>query len=510
MKGASPSRRPTIRPMPIAAFCEKILASYKPTSERKNYSTFYHVQRVVFFLTQKPSVKTTADLSIQLIGELTGTCGGLSESTRVVTLRYFRRICNLAIEWRCLKQSPFEGYPLPATPSRSFANKPRGRELDDEQVRDILAYLKVRSDTWKGHRLYAFAAVIIYAGLRASEALELKCADCDLACGVIRVPKRGKFIWSMHSPEVQIPRALAEILPAWFNRRGQGKPAWAAQVRYGTRLADDGRTLIPHEAELTVLADMRRWQSEGWSLKRIARELDSRGIPTKLGRAKQWSPGSVDVILKRAGQPNADVAVAAEGSKGQEDDSGWVFPTTSGRAHWSRTDRPGYTALDQLRDVGKALEIEGLTTESLRRFHLEHTRPTLDLKWDERETRAGLIETAVQRITPIELESPTPVRRCPVELRGEGIPLRVYGAEIPRLSGVAYTILAKLVERFHQGGGCTPGELEGLTSSERPLRLFALALDRQGFEPLRRIIPSYKGGRGKIVEIVDIGPEESK
>jgi hypothetical protein len=105
----------------------------------------------------------------------------------------------------------------------------------------------------------------------------------------------------------------------------------------------------------------------------------------------------------------------------------------------------------------------------------------------------------------------TPDRRCPIELRGEGFPIIVHEGdrklELPKMSGVAYLALKFVVDAF-PGGGYTPGELSGKTESARAMRLFGQALRRDGFEPLRRMIPSWNAGRGKVIEIVDAGPRD--
>jgi plasmid maintenance system antidote protein VapI len=101
-------------------------------------------------------------------------------------------------------------------------------------------------------------------------------------------------------------------------------------------------------------------------------------------------------------------------------------------------------------------------------------------------------------------------KRCPVELQGEGFPIRVHEGdrtvETPKMTGVAYKVLETIVDRFHKGGGVLPGELTRMTDSTRPMRLFIKALERDDFEPVRRMIPSWKAGRNKVLEIVDAGP----
>jgi hypothetical protein len=123
---------------------------------------------------------------------------------------------------------------------------------------------------------------------------------------------------------------------------------------------------------------------------------------------------------------------------------------------------------------------------------------------DKSIDQAATIEVS----TPAGVSSaPVPARRCPVELQGEGLPILLHGNPLPHMSGVAYILLHAVVEAFRQGRICTASELANLTDSERPLRLFALALERPGFEPLRKVIPSYKGRKGRSIEIIDIGLE---
>ena len=62
-------------------------------------------------------------------------------------------------------------------------------------------------------------------------------------------------------------------------------------------LAPDGRTLVPNPAELVALVEVRRWRSEGRSLRRIAADLQALGVPTKSGRP--WSHSTVQALLDR-------------------------------------------------------------------------------------------------------------------------------------------------------------------------------------------------------------------
>jgi DNA invertase Pin-like site-specific DNA recombinase len=85
-------------------------------------------------------------------------------------------------------------------------------------------------------------------------------------------------------------------------RRGER----TGQVPFGSDLAGDGRTLTPNPVEAAALADVRTWHAAGWSLRRIARELDARGILPKNGGGK-WSAVSVRHITRRTPEPGPPV-----------------------------------------------------------------------------------------------------------------------------------------------------------------------------------------------------------
>jgi DNA invertase Pin-like site-specific DNA recombinase len=54
---------------------------------------------------------------------------------------------------------------------------------------------------------------------------------------------------------------------------------------YGFRIAEDGVRLVPAEAEQAVLAEARRLRAAGLSLRAVARELDARGIRSRVARS---------------------------------------------------------------------------------------------------------------------------------------------------------------------------------------------------------------------------------
>jgi site-specific recombinase XerC len=373
--------RSTVRPIPIAVFGEQILEIYK----KKSPSAYFTVGRIVRFFTQYPEVKTTADLATVPISEFVATLNHISQSTINTNISYFRAICQIAVNAGSLKQNPLEDYKLPPRHTKV----PKERRLDVVEIRSILAYLKARADTWKGHRLYVFTAVVIYTGLQSSEVLELTLADCDLSRGQIHVARRKKLRRSSYPQDVPIRPELSVILNAWLPQRKKVKrKRTLGTVRYGMRLADDRETVIEDEAQQQVIADMRRMKSEGWSSEKIAGELNARGVATKFGRAK-WERHIVTRILERDTQPDGeDVSTADDGHdrepSGSDDNNDWIFPNISGTGHWHRTAGDD-SALELLRAVGDALGIERLTTERLRMFHRERLRTFLDFPEDSQE-----------------------------------------------------------------------------------------------------------------------------
>jgi DNA invertase Pin-like site-specific DNA recombinase len=80
-------------------------------------------------------------------------------------------------------------------------------------------------------------------------------------------------------------------------KRSRGERV-SGRIPFGKDLAPDGRSLVDNPAELAALAEIRRWHAEGWPLRRIAAELQARGVPTKAGGVR-WQHSTVREILKR-------------------------------------------------------------------------------------------------------------------------------------------------------------------------------------------------------------------
>lgn len=70
-------------------------------------------------------------------------------------------------------------------------------------------------------------------------------------------------------------------------------------VPYGFDLADDGITLIANEIEQKTLELIRELRAKGLSFRKIANELESRGIETKKGRIT-WQPKTISNLCMGA------------------------------------------------------------------------------------------------------------------------------------------------------------------------------------------------------------------
>jgi integrase len=85
----------------------------------------------------------------------------------------------------------------------------------------VLDYLKGRSQTWEGGRLYVLASIYAYTGIRKSEALMLRVEDVDLKRGFLFVLPNGQELKTEgSSAPVPCPRALVAILRGWIGRCG--------------------------------------------------------------------------------------------------------------------------------------------------------------------------------------------------------------------------------------------------------------------------------------------------
>lgn len=109
----------------------------------------------------------------------------------------------------------------------------------------------------------------------------------------------GKMIFRMLAVLAEFERDLTSerTTAAMALKRSHGQRI--GTVPYGFDLADDGRTLVPNEAEQSVIAEIRELRARGATMPKIAAALSERGVPTKTGRSTRWTHQAVGRILTR-------------------------------------------------------------------------------------------------------------------------------------------------------------------------------------------------------------------
>jgi site-specific DNA recombinase len=90
---------------------------------------------------------------------------------------------------------------------------------------------------------------------------------------------------------------VERTLAAMAYKRSKGERI-SGRLPYGSDLAPDGRTLLDNPVERQVLEMIRAWRAEGQGARRIANELNERGVPAKTGG--RWSPTTITGLLRRS------------------------------------------------------------------------------------------------------------------------------------------------------------------------------------------------------------------
>ncbi len=108
----------------------------------------------------------------------------------------------------------------------------------------------------------------------------------------------GKMIFRLFAVLAEFERDLISERTRGAMAHKRSKRERIGQVPFGSRLGEDGRALGDDPRALAAIAEIRHLRSLGWSLRRIARELDLRNVPTQNG-SPRWSHNSVASILAR-------------------------------------------------------------------------------------------------------------------------------------------------------------------------------------------------------------------
>jgi DNA invertase Pin-like site-specific DNA recombinase len=69
-------------------------------------------------------------------------------------------------------------------------------------------------------------------------------------------------------------------------------------IPFGYQVAGDGKTLIEHEAEQSILSDIRELREAGYTLQAIADQLNADGVLTR--RGSEWRHQYISNLLKAA------------------------------------------------------------------------------------------------------------------------------------------------------------------------------------------------------------------
>jgi DNA invertase Pin-like site-specific DNA recombinase len=135
--------------------------------------------------------------------------------------------------------------------------------------------------------------------LDLAERLELAGADLvSLTESIDTTSAAGKMVFRLLAVLAEFERDLISERTRGAIRHKQMLNERVGQVPYGKRLAGDGRSLLDHPADVESIGIIRDRRARGWSLRRIAAELDRLACPTKSG-TRHWSHSSVYDLLKR-------------------------------------------------------------------------------------------------------------------------------------------------------------------------------------------------------------------
>lgn len=136
---------------------------------------------------------------------------GLDAGVAGMTFEALRRFAEMH-DPESLHLDPPPAGPVPLTPAwKRVANR---YNLTSAESIGLMTYLRDRSASWEGHRVFAASAMPLLQGLRRREVLYLRTTDIDFDRGLLAVP--GRTI-----PVVLVPDA-AEILRGWFRRPDRG------------------------------------------------------------------------------------------------------------------------------------------------------------------------------------------------------------------------------------------------------------------------------------------------
>jgi integrase len=217
----------------IAQLRDEILSSHYKQSPR---STIDVVRLVVRLAMEHAGITRFSDLDDRGVNRflraLDKHYAHVSPRTRAGYISIFKGFCRKVHDLGRIPSMP----KFPALPrNEEFANVRETPRLSTEIADLLLERLEAGAGTWKGHRLYALIATMMFTGLLRNESFRVRVEDVDLETGALRVPRREQFAKSIRRPVVRMGAKLTKVLEAWLPLTGcewvfpgeQGKGPWA-------------------------------------------------------------------------------------------------------------------------------------------------------------------------------------------------------------------------------------------------------------------------------------------
>lgn len=274
MKDAGPGRK--VGPVTFARFSGGIEKSYLDGGV--NPDRLSHVRRVLRMFHEN-GMQTTEDLPA-VIKRIESKLEDATVAKQYNISSTIRAICNRAVELGMLESIP----ELTPVPHPSQVSKEHGEALSVATVQDILDHQAKLAGTWEGHRLYALAATVAFAGLKRDHALNLLVEDIDLAAGTIRVRKSKGMKRAEASLCIRFGGDLKPALELWLPLT-ECKYAFPGELRRGPWTNGGANQQLKALGEAVGLPTL--------GFEALRRFHEAHAIPTVVG-LKAPAPSQVD------------------------------------------------------------------------------------------------------------------------------------------------------------------------------------------------------------------------
>ena len=173
--------------------------------------------------------------------------------------------------------------------SKPLETRPQGKEMINLLARKGIGHIVAL----KLDRLFRNAEDALYHTRRwDSQGLTLHLVDMG-GQSLNTSSAMGRMMLTMMAAFAEFERNLISERTAAAMQHKKKHLQHYAQVPYGFQVEE--AMLVQHDAEQKIIAEMRVWQSKGWTLRAIAERLNQEGVPTKNGGV--WHAATVRQIL---------------------------------------------------------------------------------------------------------------------------------------------------------------------------------------------------------------------